>query len=212
MNDIDFNKYKEYLKKRENPLIFDKKGKFVYFPVNKVMQTTIAREILKDRVIIKKDNPELWNYYFQKTDFNKVYKFGITRHPVKKFESAFNYLKYIEKKWSEKLKIKNQGINEFVKNRIKGCQNPYFINPHFEKQYEGFYCQEQILIDELFQMENEKHLDKLYQQLGVNEKRRTHRNKSRHLDLLDSESVQILESIYKNDIYPLKYQSMLLKK
>ena len=208
MNDIDFNKYKEYLKKRENPLIFDKKGKFVYFPVNKVMQTTIAREILKDRVIIRKDNPELWNYYFQKTDFNKVYKFGITRHPVKKFESAFNYLKSIEK-WSEKLKIKNQGINEFVKNRIKGCQNPYLINPHFEKQYKGFYCQEQILIDELFQMENEKHLDKLYQKLAVNEKRTTHMNKSRHLDLLDSESVQILESVYKNDIYPLEYQSML---
>ena len=28
---------KEYILERENPVIFDKEGKFVFFPVNKVM-------------------------------------------------------------------------------------------------------------------------------------------------------------------------------
>ena len=40
-------KYKEYIKRRENPVIFDKEGKFIYSPVNKVIQTTIARNLLK---------------------------------------------------------------------------------------------------------------------------------------------------------------------
>ena len=31
---------KEFIFKRENPVIFDKKGEFVYFPTNKVMQTS----------------------------------------------------------------------------------------------------------------------------------------------------------------------------
>ena len=54
----------DYLKKM---YVFDKNNEFIYFPVNKVMQTTIARNYLKDRCIIYKDNPKLWNEYFKKT-------------------------------------------------------------------------------------------------------------------------------------------------
>ena len=49
---MDLNQFKDYLRQRENPIIFDKKGKFIYFPTNKVMQTTLARRILKKRCIV----------------------------------------------------------------------------------------------------------------------------------------------------------------
>jgi hypothetical protein len=44
MNDIDLRKY---ILKRENPVIFDTQGEFIYFPSSKVMQTTLARHLLK---------------------------------------------------------------------------------------------------------------------------------------------------------------------
>ena len=88
--DINSTLCREYIKKRENPIIFSKDHKFVYFPVNKVMQTTITNSC---DCIIYKRNPSKWLEYFEKTNFNEVYKFGITRNPLDKFESAFNYLK-----------------------------------------------------------------------------------------------------------------------
>jgi len=55
---------KEYILERENPVIFDKEGKFVFFPVNKVMQTTLVRNILAKRCVVYKDNKENgWNYF-----------------------------------------------------------------------------------------------------------------------------------------------------
>lgn len=209
---MDLNQFKDYLRQRENPIIFDKKGKFIYFPTNKVMQTTLARRILKKRCIVKKDNKQLWNHYFDKIDFNKVYKFGITRHPVSKFESAFNYLKKLDK-WAKILKIKEVNINDFIKTRFRDCSNPFLINNHFERQYESFFFQEHSLVDDLFQIENKKDLTKLYDKLKIGPKlRKTHRNKTVHKETLDNESIQILESIYQNDIEPLNYSSKIKSK
>ena len=50
----------EYLFKLPNPIIFDKLGLFAYIPINKAAQTSITRNILKDRAIVKKDNKDLW--------------------------------------------------------------------------------------------------------------------------------------------------------
>lgn len=206
---MDYNQLKDYLRQRENPIIFDKSGEFIYFPTNKVMQTTLARRIFKKRCIVKKDNKQLWNHYFDKTDFNKVYKFGITRHPVTKFESAFNYLKKLDK-WAKILKIKELNINDFIKTRLRNCSNPFLINNHFEKQYDSFFYQDHLLVNDLFQIENKKDLTRLYDKLKVGPKlRETHGNKTIHKETLDNESIQILESIYKNDIEPLNYISKL---
>ena len=206
--DINFNDFKEYLKMRENPIIFDKEGKFIYFPVNKVMQTTLVREIFNKRLIVKKDDPALWNRYFEKTDFNNIYKFGITRHPVSKFESAFNYLNSINK-YSQQL-IENQEINVFVKNKMSNCSNPFEINPHFERQNESFYCRDTLLVNDLYQIESKENISRLYEKLNIKaEKKKIRRNKTQHHELLNSESIKILESIYKNDIHPLKYESMI---
>ena len=194
----------DYLKKRENPIIFDKNNEFIYFPVNKVMQTTIARNYLKDRCIIYKDNPKLWNEYFKKTDFNTIYKFGIIRNPIHKFESSFNYLKK-QNKLSKRLKIDNIDINTFVQKVIVNYDNPFLFNPHFEKQYEAFYYNDTLLVDELFKIENEDDLNKLFQKLNIKNDIHQKFNETIHKSILNEKSKNILKKIYKNDLIHFKY-------
>ena len=38
-----------YIENLENPIIFDRDNKFLYFPINKNAQTSICRNILKHR-------------------------------------------------------------------------------------------------------------------------------------------------------------------
>jgi hypothetical protein len=190
------NKIKEYIKKRENPVIFDKEGKFIYFPVNKVMQTTLARNLLKNRCIIYKDNPSLWIEYFEKTDFDNIYKFSIIRNPIDKFESAYNYLKKQEKQ-SKRLKIENLNINDFIKNIMINYNNPYDFNSHFERQYEGLYYDDKLLVDNLVKIENIEDVNDLCSKLGIENNIIT--NKTKHVDIIYTESIEILKKIYFND-------------
>ena len=61
-----------------------------------------------------------------------------------------------------------------------------------------------------FQAEEMTGVGQLYDKLKIGPKlRKTHRNKTVHKETLDNESIQILESIYKNDIEPLNYISKL---
>ena len=206
---MDWNsKYaREYIKSRENPVIFDKNGKFVYFPVNKVMQITMTRYMLVNRCIIYKDNPEKWTEYFNKTNFNKLYKFGIVRHPIAKFQSAFNYLKK-QKMLSIMLGMSNMNINDYVKKIVTQYNNPYLINAHFEKQYEGFYLDGRLVVDDLFKMENKNDIDKMYKKLNL-KNHNYHFNRTNHIEKLNIESVSILEKIYSNDLRFLNYNSLL---
>jgi len=190
---------KEYIFKRENPVIFDKKGEFVYFPTNKVMQTTLARNVLSDRCIVFKDNNATWIETFNKTDFDNVYKFGITRHPVTKFESAFNYLKK-QPKLSKRMGIYNTTINDYVKNIVINCNNPFTLNEHFEKQYDSFYFNDELIVDDLFKMENKEEINKMYIKLGICDNREEHFNKTEHYDKLDEECIFIIEQIYSHDL------------
>ena len=57
-----------------------------------------------DNFIVFKDNKQLWLKTFNNTNFDEIYKFGIIRHPVTKFESAYNYLKSKDLKNSHNLK------------------------------------------------------------------------------------------------------------
>jgi len=190
---------KEYIFNRENPVIFDKK-KFVYFPSNKVMQTTLVKNLLSDRcIVLNTKNEKLWLKTFNKTNFDEIYKFGITRHPVTKFESAFNYLKS-RNKHSKKMGITNIKINDYVKNVIMNYNNPFKLNPHFEKQYESFYFNNELIVDELFKIESKEEISKMYKKLGINYDTNICFNKTTHLEKLDNESIKIIEEIYSNDL------------
>jgi hypothetical protein len=199
MDDIDL---RMYILKRENPVIFDTQSKFIYFPVNKVMQTTLVRNLLKKRCIVYKDNKVLWKEVFDKTDFNKVYKFGITRDPIKKFESAFNYLK--KHRISKRMKINDININDYIKNKVAHCDNPFKLNPHFEKQYESFFYNGKLIVDELFKIEDKEQICKMCQKLDI-EYTKVKYNVTKHKEIINEESIKILKKIYFNDIKYLHY-------
>ena len=89
------NKF-NFLYNLANPVIFDSSGEFAYIPINKAGQRSITRELLKDRVVIKKDDKEAWKLYADKflneSSWAKLTTFGICRHPLDKFISAYFYL------------------------------------------------------------------------------------------------------------------------
>ena len=86
-----------YIKNLENPVIFDVENTFLYFPIDKNAQTSIARNLLKFRCIVRKDNEIAWNNYFSnniinKDSLDKYFKFGVLRNPYSKFVSAYFHL------------------------------------------------------------------------------------------------------------------------
>jgi hypothetical protein len=195
MSNISF---KEFILSRQNPVIFDKNGEFVYFPTNKAMQTTLVRNILSDRCIVYKNNKTKWLEKLNETDFDNIYKFGITRHPIFKFESAFNYLKK-QPRLSKRMNIANTNINHYIKTVVINFEDPALLNPHFEKQYESFYFNDKLVVDDLFKMEIQDDIDKMYETIGI-PKNTGHFNKTNYEKILDEESIHILERIYSKDV------------
>ena len=201
---IDYNQYREYIYLREVPVIFDRKELFVFFPTKKAMTTTLTRYLLKDRAIVKKDNKKLWNEYFKKTDFNKIYKFGIIREPISRFISAFHYIKYtqhiykylkIPKNMNQKMKI-----NNYIKKILVNYENPFDINSHFGFQYSGYFFNDNKLVDDIFILENmNKDYIKLFKKIKL-DKEILKENKTEKKEKLDEESIKILNNIYCKDI------------
>jgi len=65
----------EYIANLENPVILDKNNQFIYFPINKNTQTSICRNLLKNRCILKKDNKLIWQQKFDNlSNIDNYYK------------------------------------------------------------------------------------------------------------------------------------------
>ena len=141
----------------------------------------------------------LWKEVFNKTDFNKVYKFGITRDPIKRFESAYNYLKYKRKSIDIRMKI-----NIYIKKTVARCNNPYKLNSHFEKQYESYFYNDKLIVDELFRIEEKEQICKMYQKLNIKDDE-IKKNVTSHKEIIDKKAIKILKKIYFNDFKYLHY-------
>ena len=194
---------KEYILNRENRVHIDRKEKFIYFPVNKAMQTSMGNGELKDRLVKYKYEPELWTKLFNKIDIDTIYKFGITRNPILKFESAYNYLKKCNVEC-----VKNTNINDFVKNILINYDNPYLLNPHFERQYEGFFFtsgDKKLIVNDLYKMESIDDINNMCKKLDLNKDKIIHINRTKHKERLTKESIEIIAKIYCNDFKYLNY-------
>lgn len=199
------NKF-NFLYNLANPVIFDSSGEFAYIPINKAGQRSIARELLKDRVVIKKDNKEAWKLHADKflneSDWAKLTTFGICRHPLDKFISAYFYL-------SKKGRIDPcNNINDFIFKNLSYDSNPNKINLHFQTQHNAFFFKKQLLVKHLIPLED------IYQQLPIllnvlNIKTSIpHKNKGsnkKYKTLLNNDSIKILESVYSKDLSMLGY-------
>ena len=156
----------EYLFKLPNPVIFDRLGQFAYVPINKAAQTSITRNILKDRAVVKKDDKKEWmkfaDIYLNTKEWLSLTTFGISRHPVDKFISAYFYL-------SKKNRIDPcSDINDFVQKNLTKKSNPNKINLHFQLQWNAFYFENTLLVDHLVRLENiSDELPKILSTFGV---------------------------------------------
>jgi hypothetical protein len=142
----------QYLFKLPNPVVFDRLGQFAYVPINKAAQTSITRNILKDRAIVKKDDKKKWmkfaNIYLNTKEWSNLTTFGISRHPLNKFISAYFYL-------SKKNRIDPcSDINDFVRKNLTKKSNPNKIDLHFQLQWNAFYFKNSLLVDHLIRLDN----------------------------------------------------------
>ena len=193
----------QYIKSLENPVIFDKKDKFIYFPINKNMQRSFTRSILKDRVIICKNRQakKQWGEKSKKLSaesLKKAFKFGVVRNPYEKYISAYDYLSKQGslKKWS------NKDINWFTENIF----GKVYDDPHFQKQVPQLYYKDNIMVDYIIRMEGDvrQQLAELGKKIGSPLKY-AHRNKSKKASKLSKKSKEILFDYYKEDFLKLGY-------
>jgi len=136
----------QLIRARKNPVILDRRDRFVFFPNSKVAQRSIARHLLADRVIVRKDDPGVWEARFDRLDasyLDRTFKFTIVRNPFDRVVSAFFYLRK---------KCRGYEFNEFVVD-VLGRQGAAF-DAHFDPQSNGLFHDGALLVDHVGRFES----------------------------------------------------------
>ncbi len=137
---------RQAIRARKNPVILDRRERFVFFPNSKVAQRSIARHLLADRAIVRKDDPRAWEARFDRLDdayFDRTFKFTIVRNPFDRVVSAFFYLRK---------KCRGYEFNEFVV-EVLGRQGTAF-DPHFDPQSIALFHDGGLLVDHVGRFES----------------------------------------------------------
>lgn len=145
----------KHVKNLSNPIIFDRNKEFIYLPINKNAQSSIARNLLANRCIIKKSSPYEWKlrmFLLNKKQFNTTFKFVIIRNPFDRFTSAYNYLYNTSKYFKEK--YQNTPIDKFILDYLYDHNQDNFIDPHFETQHDKVFYEDQKIPDHIIKFEN----------------------------------------------------------
>ena len=198
---------------RRNPIIFDKKQNFIFIPNNKVAQTSIVRNILKDRCVVKKDNSLKWHFFFLLAlrdcyyKRNIIYTFTVVRNPYAMVFSAYDYLKYKLRK--DKLS-KYDDFNEFIEKLLSKEREK--VDPHFLPQSDSLIYKNKTLPIHVYYLETlneswKELLEKIkepYQELP-----QAHKNISSTTSYKDSynkQSYKIVNELFKSDFEIFGYK------
>jgi hypothetical protein len=192
---------KNIIKARKNPVILDRRDRFIYFPNSKVAQRSIVRNLLKDRVIVRKDDPEAWDARFDALNedyFTNTFKFTIVRNPYDRVVSAFSYLTE---------KCQGYELHDFVTD-VLATQGVAF-DPHFDEQSEGLFHDGALLVDYVGRFEA---IDESWQQIAARidaPPRLPHQGRSRrersYAGYYRPESRQVVERLYGDDLRNFGY-------
>lgn len=144
-------------------------------------------------------------------DFKKYFKFAFTRDPIRRFESAYYFLKMgglnqLDQYFSKEVISKYTNINEFIKQYIE--KKGEFCYIHFFPQYYFLEKNNSNLCDFIGKVENiaddiikvETFLNKKINLLIKNQ------NTQFFKDTLTDKSIDILKNIYNRD-YNLYYRN-----
>jgi len=186
--------------------ILDRENAFLYFPNNKVAQTSINRHLLKKRVIVYKDDTEEYARQFdsRKHLFDSLYKFTIVRNPWDRVLSGFSYLQGRNR--SLPVNIKLMSFKYFVLNVL--TEYGYQFDAHFHRQYPSAFYKGKCFVDFVGKLESIKEdWQTISKKVGAPQQL-PHKNRSAHKayqHYYTPEMSKIVLNIYQEDIDAFGY-------
>ncbi len=194
----------ETVLQRRNPVIFDRRDRFVFFPNNKVCQVSVTRAALRYRVVVRKVDEAGWDRRSRALDedyLDRVFTFTIVRNPFDRAVSAFTYLQGI------RLIPAEFAFAPFCK-EVLSAQG-FDFDPHFDPQVDGLVHGGRHIVDFVARFE---HIDEdwrtIAEQIGANQ-RFPHRNRSRrgrdYAAYYDDESRRVVAWLYRDDLAHFGY-------
>ena len=178
------------------PVIFDKKDTFIYLPIDKNCQTSIARSVLAGRSVVKKDNISYWQSYKDKRATDRIV-FAIIREPMDRLVSTYLYF--------TRHGLVKESINDFIEKRIdtnsRKHEKELFKNfnvwdCHLNPQHVSIFSKGEVVPDLLIPMNNPKdfheNMNTLFALINEKDAKMVWKNKSY---MSQKERVNVVESI-----------------
>ena len=144
------------------------------------------------------------------TLFDEYFKFTFVRHPIKRFESAYYFLKLgglnkYDSFYSNKILNQYKDINDFIINYIN--EKTIYDYLHFIPQFYFLEGQGKLLCDYIGKVENidqdKKYIEEAVgMHLNINKQNIT---KKKDQTILTEKSVKILRRVYNKDFEYFKY-------
>lgn len=189
------------IRERRNPVILDRLERFVFFPNSKVAQRSIARHLLKDRVVVRKDGPRAWARRFDRMDdatLDGIFKFTIVRNPFDRVVSAFFYLRD---------KCRGFELSEFVV-EVLGRRGVDF-DPHFDVQSDGLFHDGVLLVDHVGRFESlQDSWSEIAARIGAPTPLPHHGRSARlpsYASYFTDEARRVVERLYRDDLANFGY-------
>jgi len=180
---------------------------FIFFGNRKVGLQSVCRHLLKDRVVLWKDNPQpykqRWRSYTME-DIGRMFKFTIVRNPWDRVVSAFSALQQT----GYKRKI---APDEDFKNFVKGPfhRDGVALDLHFEHQHPRAFFEGMGIVDFVARMERIDDDWPVVAKAIECSSVLPHKNKSSrgsYGDYYDDECRDIVAQIYEKDIELFGYE------
>ena len=188
---------------KQTPSI-DLKGEFLFFCNAKVATQSTVRGVLKDRVLVERNNPKEHREVLQSYSLSEImdiFKFTIVRNPWDKAVSAFFFF---QKRRGWKFIDRNETFQNFVKTRLRMERIKHnLIRDHFDFQYPKAFFNGEVFVDFIGRLENIKHDWEIISSIIGCSPNLPHKNKSKHepyRHYYDEETKAIIADIYATDI------------
>jgi hypothetical protein len=197
--------------------VIDVMGKYLFFKNDKVASRSIAFNALSDRSIIQtygcKRNYNIFIEQLSDEDFESMFKFSVVRNPWERAVSCFHHLQergQIRKtklaKCADKFINPKETFSHFVKNTL--AIHGIATNRSFHCQYPNAFFRGKIFVDFVARFENIKKDWEFIASRIDTDPVLPHDNKSNHkfyTDYYDDECIEIINTIYAEDISLLNY-------
>ena len=200
----------QYIKRQM--LLLDKQGQFLFMANRKVCLHSIARHLLADRILLRKDRPTLYRRMLREHTLeviSRMFKFTIVRNPWDRVVSAF--FANVQTKWRrnayrEFKSMGDEGFAKFVKTKLV---HGIGFDSHEDHQYTKAYIGSKQFVDFVGKFESlDEDWPVIANTIGCSTEL-PHKNASRHGDYrqyYDQAARKIVRDIYEPDIKLFGYK------